>query len=129
MEEVSMLGDSNIYPMLGVKDLAAAKQFYVDKLGLQADRENPYEVRFKSGSTLFSIYATDLAGTNKATAATWEIEDMNSMIKALKDKGITFEHYDMGGITREDDVHIMGNEKAAWFKDPDGNILCLHTEE
>jgi catechol 2,3-dioxygenase-like lactoylglutathione lyase family enzyme len=123
-----MLGDANIYPVLAVKDLAQAKQFYAGKLGLQITKEDGHEVRFKSGGTGFSIYVTDMAGSNKATAATWEVDDIDGAVSELKNKGVTFEHYDLPGITREGDTHVMGSEKAAWFKDPDGNILCIHTQ-
>jgi hypothetical protein len=49
--------------------------------------------------------------------------DIESVVTALKAKGITFEHYDMPEVKREDDLHIAGDMKVAWFKDPDGNIL------
>jgi hypothetical protein len=57
---------------------------------------------------------------------TWVVgEDIKSVVQQLKAKGITFEHYDMPGVTREGDVHIAGDMKVAWFKDPDGNILNI----
>jgi hypothetical protein len=72
------------------------------------------------------VYQSRHAGTNKATAATWVIEDgMERVAQALKAKGVTFEHYDMPGMTREGDVHVGEKMKAAWFKDPDGNIHAL----
>ena len=46
-------------------------------------------------------------------------------MQALKSKGITFEHYNMSNITLEGDIHVDGQMKVAWFKDPDGNILNL----
>ena len=60
------------------------------------------------------------------SALTWAIgDDVESEVRALKAKGLTFEHYDMPGMTRESDVHFGGNMKVAWFKDPDGNILNI----
>jgi hypothetical protein len=57
---------------------------------------------------------------------TWVVgEDIESVVQQLKAKGITFEHYDMPGATREGDVHIAGDMKVVWFKDPDGNILNI----
>ena len=57
---------------------------------------------------------------------TWTVgDDVESIARGLKAKGVTFEHYDMPGMTRKGDVHVAGDMKIAWFKDPDGNILCI----
>ena len=81
---------------------------------------------FKTGSSSILIYESDFAGTNRATAATWMLDDdLDDTVKTLKSKGVTFEHYDMPGVTRKGDVHLTGKSKAAWFKDPDGNIIAL----
>jgi predicted lactoylglutathione lyase len=50
---------------------------------------------------------------------------LDLVIDELKANGVTFEHYDMPGMKVEGDVHVMGEMRAAWFKDPDGNILNL----
>jgi len=72
-----------------------------------------------------SAKESDYAGTNQATAASWQVADIDQEIAALKEKGITFEQYDLPGVTHTGDVHTVGGLKAAWFKDPDGNILNL----
>jgi hypothetical protein len=74
------------------------------------------------------VYHSQYAGTNKATAATWMVDDVEGHAKDLKAKGVKFEHYDLPGMTRKGDVHVAGTMKAAWFKDPDGNILALTSE-
>jgi hypothetical protein len=75
---------------------------------------------------MINVYRSKYAGTNQATALTWVVgDDVESAVKALKAKGISFEHYDMPDMTLEGDVHIGGNMKVAWFKDPDGNILNI----
>jgi hypothetical protein len=72
------------------------------------------------------VYKSQYAGTNKATAVTWTVgEELDDIVRALKGKGVRFEHYDLPGMTRKGDVHVAGEMKAAWFKDPDGNILSL----
>ena len=82
----------------------------------------PWPIR--SGSSKFFVYKSDYAGTNKATAVTWTVGDkIDETVRALKAKGVTFEHYDMPGMKVEGDIHIGGDMKVAWFKDPDGNIL------
>lgn len=120
-----MLSDFSISPVLAVKDLAAATQFYGGKLGFMPAKENEYEIYYKSGNGDFSIYVSDYAGSNQATAATWEVTDIENVVSDLKEKGISFEHYESLG-TLEGDIHVMEGMKAAWFKDPDGNTLCLH---
>ncbi|HSX30729.1 MAG TPA: VOC family protein [Candidatus Saccharimonadales bacterium] len=113
-------------PTIGVKDLETATGFYGGVLGLKVVEENPYVILYKSGDGMVQVYKTDLAGTNKATYVTWTVDDIDAEVAELKGKGVTFEQYDMPGVTRQGDVHIMENEKSAWFKDPDGNILCIH---
>ena len=56
---------------------------------------------------------------------TWEVDDIDSEVAALKAKGVTFEHYDMEGLKRDGDIHVGDAMKIAWFKDPDGNILNI----
>ena len=112
---------------IAVRDLKGAKKFYEGTLGLkQVDAEEPEAVTYKSGSTSILVYRSQYAGTNKATAATWEVgSDIEKVVQALKAKGVSFEHYDMPGMTLKGDVHVADNMKAAWFKDPDGNIHAL----
>jgi len=125
-----MVGNANVQPTIGVRDLGVATGFYGGVLGLKVVRESPYEVIYQSGKGRLSIYVTEYAGTNKATYATWEVDDLEDEMAGLYQNGVEFEQYDdMEGVVRDGDVHIMGEEKAAWFKDPDGNILCLHHVE
>lgn len=123
-----MVGTASVGPTIGVSNLEKATAFYGGVLGLHVSSENPYEVVYDSGGCKLSIYVTDFAGTNKATYATWEVDDLEGEVAALKDEGVQFEQYDMPGVTRDGDIHTLGEggERAAWFKDPDGNILCLH---
>ena len=122
-----MLGSKDVMATIAVRDVKVAKKFYEGALGLKlANDEQPEALEYQSGSSKILVYQSRYAGTNKATAATWVIEDgMERVVQALTGKGVTFEHYDMPGMTREGDVHVGGNMKAAWFKDPDGNILAL----
>ena len=81
---------------------------------------------YKCGSSQLFVYPSEFAGTNKATAASWVVgDDLDKIIADLKSKGVKFEQYDMPNVTREGDVHVMGEMRAAWFKDPDGNMLNL----
>jgi len=120
-----MLKDNAAIATIAVKDLKAAKKFYEGTLGLKPDTGREGAQGYKSGGSLFFVYESQYAGTNQATAATWVLEDVDGTVKDLKAKGVTFEHYDMPGMTHEGDVHVAGEMRAAWFKDPDGNILAL----
>jgi len=120
-----MLGSNNVCACLAVKDMDAAAKFYGETLGLEKGMEMPGGTFFKSGNSGVFVYPSQYAGTNKATAASWMVDDVEAEAKALKDKGVSFEQYDDLPGKREGDVHIIGDMKSAWFKDPDGNILNL----
>ncbi len=122
-----MLGDKDAVANLAVKDLAVARKFYEDTLGLQqVDAMGEDLVTYRTGRTAINVYVSREAGTNKATAVTWSLgSELEPTMRALAAKGVTFEHYDMPGMQREGDLHIDGEMKVAWFKDPDGNILNL----
>jgi len=122
-----MLENSNATANLAVKDLAKAKAFYEGTLGLkQLDDMGGELVVYKSGDTVINVYHSQFAGTNKATAVTWAVGDrIEPIVKSLRSKGVTFEHYEMPGLSREGDIHVGDGMKIAWFKDPDGNILNL----
>jgi catechol 2,3-dioxygenase-like lactoylglutathione lyase family enzyme len=121
-----MLNEGTVQANVAVKDIATAKQFYGEKLGLKQVDENPGGVAYQSGTGLLFVYqSSPTAGTNQATSAYWEVADIEAAVADLKSKDITFENYDMPGATAEGDIHIMGPMKIAWFKDPDGNILAV----
>src|SRR5205085_866505 len=110
---------------VAVKNLDVAKKFYEGTLGLKPVHVEGGElIVYKSGNTTLNVYRSQYAGTNKATAVTWSVGDkIADVVGALRAKGVTFEHYDMPGMKVEGDLHICGDMKVAWFKDPDGNIL------
>ena len=122
-----MMGDKEAMATIAVRDLAKARAFYEGKLDLKvADTEGSEVVAYASGKSKVLVYVSQYAGTNKATAATWNVgEDVEKIVQALKAKGVSFEHYDMPGVTRKGDVHVTGDVRVAWFKDPDGNILSI----
>ena len=91
----------------------------------RVDAEGQEVVVYESGDTKLNVYRSSFAGTNKATAVTWTVDDIDDVVRTLKAKGVTFEHYDMPNTKHEGDVHVAGHMKVAWFKDPDGNILSV----
>ena len=122
-----MLGGKDAAAALAVSDLQRARNFYENTLGLEPAQEQPGAILYRSGGSVVLVYPSEYAGTNKATAATWAVgDDFDSIVAGLREKGVTFEHYDdLPDTTREGDVHLMGEIKGVWFKDPDGNILSL----
>jgi catechol 2,3-dioxygenase-like lactoylglutathione lyase family enzyme len=123
-----MLGNRDAVANIAVRNLETARKFYEDTLGLKPmHREGKEVIVFKSGNSTINVYKSQYAGTNKATAVSWAVgDDVEGVVRALKSKGVTFEHYDMPGMKREGDVHVGGDMKVAWFKDPDGNILNIY---
>ncbi|HET7612848.1 MAG TPA: VOC family protein [Gemmatimonadaceae bacterium] len=121
-----MLGAKDATATVAVSDLGVARKFYEGSVGLRPlPSEQPEVVEYKTGNATLLVYRSQFAGTNKATAVTWSVDNTEEEVRALKSKGVVFEHYDMPGATLKGDVHVMGPMKAAWFKDPDGNILAI----
>ena len=123
-----MLNTKDAIATVAVKNLKAAAVFYEGALGFEKQGVIDEElIVYKSGKVVFNVYRSKYAGTNHATALSWAVgEELEAIVKTLKTKGVTFEHYDhMPGMTRNGDIHSGGGMKVAWFKDPDGNILNI----
>ena len=122
-----MLNDSKVTANIPAADLERARGFYADKLGLTPAMENPGGLLYTTaGGTTFFVYLTEFAGQAGHTIAQIHVADVAREVEELKARGITFEHYDMPGMTWEGDIATdpeMGS--AAWFKDSEDNILCL----
>ena len=122
-----MLGKADATPMIAVKDLDRARRFYEETLGLETKEEMGGEIlSVQSGRTPITVYRSEFAGTNKATALTFAVDDVEKEVGELKGKGVFFEQYNMPGLEQRGDLYVGdGDFKTAWFKDPDGNILSL----
>ena len=122
-----MLSDKDAIATVAVKNLEIAKKFYEGTLGLTKVMENEEVLAFKTGSSTLFVDRSQYAGTNRATAVTFVAEEVDDLVRTLKGRGVPFEHYDLPHMTRQGDIHVAGQMKAAWFKDPDGNIFSLVT--
>ena len=124
-----MLQTASMYSYLPAANVQRARRFYEQKLGFRPDEEIAGGVvyRFANGTGCF-LYPTDNAGTNRASQAFWQVADVEREVAELKARGVTFEHYDMPGMTLEGDLHVADRMKVAWFKDPDGNIHSIAEE-
>jgi catechol-2,3-dioxygenase len=122
-----MLGGKDAMATVAVRDLPSAKKFYEGTLGLkQTASQGDEAITYQAGATKLLVYRSQFAGSNQATAATWLIgNDMEKVVQGLRTKGVAFEHYQMPGLTLKGDIHEGDGLKAAWFKDPDGNIHAL----
>ncbi|MGV8953771.1 MAG: VOC family protein [Cypionkella sp.] len=117
-----MLKDKDSSAIVAVTDIDRARHFYQDVLGLTLLKADKMLLSFQTGSTTLIVYKSDFAGTNQANAVVWGVGDeIEAITAALKAKGVQFEHYP--GMELQGDIHVGGDFKMVWLKDPDGNIL------
>jgi catechol 2,3-dioxygenase-like lactoylglutathione lyase family enzyme len=124
-----MLAGTRAVATVAVRDVEAARRFYEETLGLTPAQSNepPGVTTYTARDSFLLVYESAYAGTNRATSVTWGAgDDFEQLVAGLRERGVTFEHYDdLPGTTREGDIHHYGDLRAAWFKDPDGNIHNL----
>ena len=122
-----MLNNSSVTANIPAVDIERARSFYADKLGLTPVDENPGGLMYKTaGGTWFFLYPTEYAGQAGHTIAQFHVADVAAEVKDLKEKGVTFERYELPGLTWDGDVASaddMGH--MAWFKDSENNVLCI----
>jgi catechol 2,3-dioxygenase-like lactoylglutathione lyase family enzyme len=120
-----MLQQSPLYAYIPARDVARARRFYEEKLGLKPGRELAGGVTYEFGKgTACFLYPTPNAGTSKASQAFWQVDDVEREVRELKARGVQFEDYDLPG-KNENGIVTDGGARAAWFKDSEGNILAL----
>ncbi len=121
-----MLKDAALVPYIPVSDVARARRFYEQKVGLKPKEEYAGGVIYEcgEGSWVF-MYPSAGAGTSKASTAFWSVEDVAAEVRELKARGVVFEEYDMHGIKTVNSIATAGGAKTAWFKDSEGNILAI----
>lgn len=124
-----MLKDHDSSAIVAVRDLDRARRFYSGTLGLeQIDGGDGGPLVYRTGATRLAVYPSEFAGTNQANAVVWGVGSaLERIVEELRGKGVAFERYDMDGATFADGIHRFGDFGAAWFKDPDGNILHLNS--
>lgn len=124
-----MLADYMPVPTLAVKDLDQARAFYEGTLGFSPVGDVPDGVMYTAGSGAFLVYPSGYAGTNKATAMSFQVsaDAFDAEVAALRAKGLTFQTFEMDGLAWNAGVATMGEMRAVWFADPDGNVLNVET--
>ena len=120
-----MLSQAPIRAYLPVSNVARARQFYEGTIGLRPKLEYAGGMIYECGGAEVFLYPTPNAGTSKASQAFWQVADVEKEVLELKARGVTFEEYDMPGITMKNSIATGGGAKTAWFKDTEGNILAV----
>ena len=124
-----MLKDKSSSAIVAVREIGRAREFYEGTLGLDVSEDMGDVLVLRTGDTSLVVYRSDEAGTNRANAVVWSVgDDIETIAADLARKGVTFEKYDMDGVTFESGIHRAGDFRMVWFKDPDGNILHLNSE-
>lgn len=124
-----MLARTEVTVILPVKELERAREFYVNRLGLEAEGLAP-DGKFILRASGARLALMPKPGGTKAehTALSFKVDNIAAEIQALKARGVGFHDYDLPGFKTVNHVAVLGKEKAAWFSDPEGNILCLHED-
>ncbi|MDX3189944.1 VOC family protein [Streptomyces sp. MN03-5084-2B] len=124
-----MLSDIRIETRLPTQDLARARRWYAEKLGLEAVEEREGGLRYEGASGVFCLYASAGVSDGSFTQAGFYVDDLEATVAVLRERGVVFEEYEgmRGGI-----MEIRGNypskgsgERAAWFRDSEGNLIGL----
>lgn len=124
-----MLAHAKLTTMLPVKDMTRARDFYERCLGLVPEGFRPDgKFVYQVGSSSLALFPKPEGTKAEHTAISFQVDDIATSIAALKRMGVVFEDYDFPDFKTVDHVCVLGAEKAAWFKDPEGNFLCLHED-
>ena len=120
-----MLGSSKLVAFVGVRDAKRSKAFYRDTLGLTLVSEDQFAIVFDAAGTMLRVTPTPNVIAAPYTVLGWEVSDIAKEVKALLERGVTFERY---GFMKQDELGVWtapSGARVAWFKDPDGNLLSV----
>jgi catechol 2,3-dioxygenase-like lactoylglutathione lyase family enzyme len=128
-----MLENGHVASRLPVQDMQRARAFYADKLGLEPVEERPGGLLYRCASGEFALFESTGASPGTSTQMGWMVDDVVATVAELRSRGVAFEQVDVPGLTTVDDIaEVAGNypsrgsgEKAAWFRDSEGNMLGI----
>jgi predicted enzyme related to lactoylglutathione lyase len=120
-----MLSTAPVRAYTPASDVARARTFYEQMIGLTPMEEFAGGVIYECGGAQVFLYPTSNAGTSKASQAFWQVSDVEAEVNDLKARGVVFEEYDFPGVTMTNSVATAGGASTAWFKDTEGNILAI----
>ena len=125
-----MLGKAEIAAIVPVSDVEKAVEFYGGTLGLELqirrdDLPENREAEFRAGDGTLVVYESVAAGQSRGTVAGFRVDDLDSVVGALRERGVAFEEYDLPELKTENGIASIGDLRAAWARDPDGNIIAF----
>ena len=127
-----MLEQAQIAAVVPVSDVETAIRFYGETLGLQLEERRDdlpenREAEFRAGEGTLLVYESVGAGKSRHTVAGFRVDDIEAAVAGLREKGVDFEEYDLPDMKTEGGIAAVGDVRAAWFKDPDGNIIAVES--
>jgi predicted enzyme related to lactoylglutathione lyase len=126
-----MLSSAPVTAILPVMDMQRARDFYETRLGLTPVGMKPngqFVYACAAGACSIALFPKEGGTKAEHTALSFEVQDIASVLAALEKAGVVFEDYDLPGLKTVNHVCVLGSEKAAWFKDTEGNYLCIHED-
>lgn len=124
-----MLSDAFVTTLLPVKDMDRARAFYEGCLGLKPGGFRPDgKFLYPVGGNALALFPKPEGTKADHTAISFRVDNIATSIDELKRAGVVFEDYDFPGLKTVNHVCVLGAEKAAWFKDTEGNYLCIHED-
>ena len=110
---------------LPAKDLERARNFYAERLGLTPTSETETGLHFIVGGSKFRLFRSGGSANGSHTQLALTVSDIDAQVKALRERGLTFEQYDYPNLKTVDGIADLGYARAAWFKDSEGNLLGI----
>lgn len=129
----SPLAAGEVATRLPCSDLARARAFYADKLGLEPVEERPGGLRYRCGDSYFALFESAGTASGTHTQMGWKVDDLDAAVAYMRARGVRFEEYDLPGLKTVDGIaRVDGNypsmgtgERGAWFKDSEGNLIGI----
>jgi catechol 2,3-dioxygenase-like lactoylglutathione lyase family enzyme len=125
-----MLGPARIVAIVPVSDVEASLRFYAETLGLELlerrdDLPENREAELRAGDGTLLLYESVGAGKSRHTVAGFRVADLDAVVAGLRERGVEFEEYDLPQLKTEGGIATVGDVRAAWCRDPDGNVLAV----
>jgi catechol 2,3-dioxygenase-like lactoylglutathione lyase family enzyme len=129
---MATLKDARVATRIPVRDLTRARTFYSDMLGLEPAEERPGGLLYRCASGVFTLYESAGTSPGTFTQMAFDVDDLDATVGELRRRGVQFEEVDIPGLETVDGIaEVSGNypskggvgERAAWFRDVDGNVL------
>ncbi|MFI9776121.1 VOC family protein [Streptomyces sp. NPDC051956] len=130
----NILAQGRVATRLPAQDLDRARRFYAEQLGLEPVDERPGGLLYRCGDTEFALIKSTGAAPGTFTQMGWQVDDVETIVAELRQRGVMFEEVDLAGLRTKDGIaEIDGNypskgargERAAWFRDSEGNLLGI----